>query len=380
MKTGLEIDKNRLSRGMSACVENGERLHQDAEWLGTDRSATIVALCILAQEEFAKAFLLHLVCEGIVPWTDKVRESLRNHRHKQLLGIIMEWLSPSHDEFIARIRMKPGDATLPAHVADAMKLYVEKVQPQGHISCPPAPSDLIVKSVADGDRDKKKQDALYVRLSENGEVISVPTQVTAEMVDEELERTKRLSDLVRPLRGGALAPVLDYDLMVETLSFLLLDKRHRPFLLLKGSAFGGPISSQTGTSWPHSIEVIIENISYEQATRISGDAMVFIDREVVRPYFRFNQFALDPCAANRYRLFVSEELYGRAMLPSHKFEIYINLEYHGITTLPKYHSKAWITYDPGTAGFREKLTHVQESVNGGDQCQGPNITSGSTGA
>jgi hypothetical protein len=61
MKNGMDIHKSRLSHAMSACVENGQRLHQDAEWLGTDRSATAVALCILAQEEFAKAFLLHLV-------------------------------------------------------------------------------------------------------------------------------------------------------------------------------------------------------------------------------------------------------------------------------------------------------------------------------
>ena len=103
MKTKTEMHKSHLSRAMSACVRNGQRLHEDAEWLGSDRSATAIALCILAQEEFAKAFLLHLVCEGIIPWTAKVRESLRNHKHKQLVGLIMEWLSPSDDEFSARI-------------------------------------------------------------------------------------------------------------------------------------------------------------------------------------------------------------------------------------------------------------------------------------
>lgn len=369
MKIGLEIDKNRLPRAMSACVENGQRLHQDAEWLGTDRSATTVALCILAQEEFAKAFLLHLVFEGIVPWTAKVRESLRNHRHKQLLGLIMEWLSPSDDEFSARIMMKPGEATLPAHVVDAMKLYVERVQPQGHISCPPVASDPMAKSVVDGDRDKQKQDALYVRLSEDGEVISVPTPVTGEAVNEELDRTKRLSDLVSPLLGGALSPVLDYHLMVESLSFLMLDKTHRPFLLLRDSAFGGPTSSQTGTTWPHSIEIIIENISYEQAICISGHATVFVDKEVVTPRFYFDQFAVDPCAAIRCMLFVSEEAYARATCPSHTFDLYINLEYHGVTTQPKYRSKAWITYNPGTGRFKEKITHEQESVNDVNQRQ-----------
>jgi AbiV family abortive infection protein len=133
VRTEIEMNKSRLSLAMSACVENGQRLHQDAEWLGSDRSATTVALCILAQEEFAKAFLLHLVCEGIIPWTAKVRESLHNHKYKQLVGLIMEWLSPSDDAFRTRIAMGPGEGTLPTHVADAMKLYVEKVLPQGHI-------------------------------------------------------------------------------------------------------------------------------------------------------------------------------------------------------------------------------------------------------
>ncbi|HEY7219103.1 MAG TPA: AbiV family abortive infection protein [Candidatus Binatia bacterium] len=89
-KTGK--NKIRLRQAMKACIENGQRLHDDAEWLGSDRSATTIALCILAQEEFAKAFLLHLVSEEIIPWTAKVRKSLYDHRHKQLIGLIMEWL------------------------------------------------------------------------------------------------------------------------------------------------------------------------------------------------------------------------------------------------------------------------------------------------
>jgi AbiV family abortive infection protein len=359
---------------MSACVENGQRLHQDAEWLGSDRSATVVALCILAQEEFAKAFLLHLVCEGIIPWTAKVRESLRNHKYKQLVGLIMEWLSPSDDEFSARITTGPREATLPAHVADAMKLYVEKVLPQGHISCPPAASDPMARSVAGGDRDKTKQDALYVRLSEDGDVISVPSQVTIEMVEAELDRTKRLSDLVRPLREGTLGPVLDYHLLVETMSFLLLDKRNRPFLILKESEFGGPVTSPTGTTWLHSITVLIENISEEQATRVSGHATVFLDKEVVRPFFSFDQFAVDPHATNRCTFFVSEETYACGTSPSHQLDLSINLEYHGILSDRKYHARMWSTYDPSAGTFGETFTDSQESVIGGSQSLGESET------
>lgn len=371
MKNGIDIHKSRLSHAMRACVENGQRLHQDAEWLGTDRSATAVALCILAQEEFAKAFLLHLVWEGIIPWTAKVRESLRSHRHKQLMGLIMEWLSPSDDEFSARIGRGSGDSTLPAYAADAMKLYVEKVQPQGHISCPPAASDPRAKSVADGDRDKTKQDALYVRLSEDGEVISVPTtQASPEMVEAELDRTKRFSDLVGPLREGALGPVLGYHLLLEAMNFLLLDKRKRPFLILKESEFGGPVPSPTGTTWPHSIKVLIENISDEQATHVNGHATVFLDKAVVKPSFLFDQFVVDPYAANLCTFFVSEETHACGTSPAHKLDLYINLEYHGDTSDRKYHVRMWSTYDPSVGTFRETLTDLQESVNGGSPSRG----------
>jgi AbiV family abortive infection protein len=362
------MHKSRLSQAMRACVENGQRLHQDAERLGLDnRSATAVALCILAQEEFAKAFLLHLVCEGIIPWTAKVRESLRNHKHKQIIGLIMEWLSSSNDIFGARMNIPPGTATIPLHVADAVKLYVKKVLPQGHIYYPSAAIDPIAKNVAAGDRDKAKQDSLYVRLSEDGNVISVPSSVTAETVEAELERTKRLSDLVDPLREGALGPVLDYDLLVETMRFLLLDKRNRPFLLLGESKFGGPATSPTGTTWLHSIEVLIENVSDEQASHVNGYASLSLDKEPVKPSFFCEEFVVDPHTTDLWTLSVSEETYASALSPSREFNLYIHFEYHGLLPDRKYHASIWSTYDPSGGAFRETFADLQESMIDGSQ-------------
>ena len=366
MNTKTPTYKSHLSQAMKACVENGQRLHQDAEWLGSDRSATAVALCILAQEEFAKPFLLHLVFEGIIPWSDKVRESLRNHKHKQLIGLIMEWLSPSDDAYSARIAMEPGTATIPLHVVDAVMLYVEKVLPLAHVFYPSAAIDPIAKNVADGDRDKAKQDALYVRLSQDGNVLSVPSPVAPETVEAELERTKRLSYLVDPLREGALGPVLDFDLLVETMSFLLLDKSHRPFLLLGESKFGGPATSSTGTTWLHSIEIRIENISDEQATGVSGYASVLLDKEAVRPSFFCKEFTVDPHTAQLWTLFVSEETYACAISPSHELNLYIHFEYHG-TRDSKYEARMWSTYDPSNGTFRETFTDLQESLVDGSQ-------------
>lgn len=356
--------KNRLSQAARACVENGQRLHADAECLGVERSTTALALCILAQEEFAKAFLLHLICEEIIPWTAKVRKSLYKHEYKQLVGIIMEWLSPSDDEFIARLGVGPNARTLPAHVADAMKLYVEKVLPRGHISCPPAASDPIAMTVADGDRDKTKQDALYVRLSPDGEVLSIPSPVTAEFIEAELERTKRFSDLVGPIREGALGPVFDYDLLVETMNFLLLDKSNRPFLLLKDSKFDGPVTSPSGTSWLHSISVLIENISGEQATDVSGNAGVFLDEELLEPLFRINQFIIDPHTTMNCTFGVFEKTFDCRTSPSHKIGLHVNFKYHDVLSVRNYHVHLWSRYDVSAGIFRETLTDIQESANG----------------
>ena len=242
------MQQNRLSKAIRACIENGELLLEDARWwLPDERSPTITALCILAQEEFAKAFLLHLVCEGVLPWTSKVRESLHSHKHKQLIGLIMEGLSSSNDAFFDRMTIEPGDDTLPSHITDAMKLYVEKVRPQGHVSRPTVVSDRLAKSIVRGDRDRIKQDALYVGLSDEGEVLSVPSAITHDMAEDELERTKRLNDLVRPLREGVRPIIVDHELFLETMRFLLLDKTTRPVLFMKDSQFGGPVTSADGT-------------------------------------------------------------------------------------------------------------------------------------
>jgi AbiV family abortive infection protein len=362
----INVDKSRLWKAMGACVDNGLRLQQDAETLrdyGPD-TATTFAVCILAQEEFAKAFLLHLVCEGTIPWTDKVRDSLYKHQLKHLLGHIMEWLSPSDDDFLARLERIEGNPSLPTHVADAAKLYVERVQHQGQVSWPPPASDPSAKSIADGNRDKTKQDALYVRLSKDADVISVPTQITLEMIEAELDKTKRLGNLVQPLREGRLDTAFDYNLLREALDFLLLDKENRPFLILGESEFGGPTSSSTGTSWPHSIKVTIENISHEQATQVSGHAAIYLDREMVEPLFLLEQFAVEPHAVSLCTLFVSEEVYTNITSPSHKLEMSVQLEYRGGTSGRKYHVRMWSAYDAGAGAFREKMTDSQESVNG----------------
>jgi AbiV family abortive infection protein len=364
----MDTQKAQLLQAIQDCIENGQRLQQDAEALRINQSVTEIALCILAQEEFAKAFLLQLVYEGSISWSPQVRDTLHRHNFKQLVGLIMEWLSPSDDEFSARwMAAGAGRSAFPTHIADATTIFVEKISSRGQKSFTSAVNDPVLKSIINGDRDKIKQDAFYVRLSNEGKVISTPSQFTLENIEAERDRTNRLSDLVRPLRDGSLLLGLDYNLFVDYIRFLFLDKTNRPFLILNKSEFGGSITTSTGLTYPHSINVQIDNISDELAILVSGYATVFLDKEVVKPFFSFDAFTMEPHVSNLCTFLMSEETYDCGISESHQLEVSINLEYKGIISDQKYHAWVWSIYDPKTKIFRETLTDSQNIASDGSQ-------------
>ena len=67
----MAVTKDKYQRSIQACIENGRRLLEDAEWT-SNRASTGLALAMLAQEECAKAFLLALVRDEILPWTEEI--------------------------------------------------------------------------------------------------------------------------------------------------------------------------------------------------------------------------------------------------------------------------------------------------------------------
>ena len=86
------------------CCDNGRRLLDEAELLEYERpSATRYYLSIIAQEEYAKAFLLYLVAIDAIPWNPLLLRATRNHQCKQLVGIVLDYISPDTDEFLRRI-------------------------------------------------------------------------------------------------------------------------------------------------------------------------------------------------------------------------------------------------------------------------------------
>jgi AbiV family abortive infection protein len=190
-----------------ACVANGKRLLDDAEWLrDSDRNPTTLALTILAEEEFAKAFLLYLLQERVIPSTPEVWRSLRDHYCKHLLTIVMEYLHVGDGSVIPRFDAQyDPERRLPREVASAVNLLrFERIgrweSPHSEILEPEhydrATKQLPIKI------DRAKQGAIYVEISREGRVVNSPASVTAEQMKSEQEKCSHLLDLALQIEAG----------------------------------------------------------------------------------------------------------------------------------------------------------------------------------
>lgn len=80
---------------IDACLANASRLMDDAMVLEfQERGGGRLAICVLAQEEYAKAFLLYMVREALLSWDTDLLRIMRSHACKHLLAIVMEYVSP----------------------------------------------------------------------------------------------------------------------------------------------------------------------------------------------------------------------------------------------------------------------------------------------
>ncbi|MCR6650091.1 MAG: AbiV family abortive infection protein [Cellvibrionaceae bacterium] len=115
-----------LDGAIANCIVNGKRLQEDARLLlDFDRNPSALSVAILAQEEFAKAFLLILARRKVLPWTPEFQRALRSHECKHLAGVMIEWLGPSLDEALSRARKGiegKGIEYLPPDVAVALNI------------------------------------------------------------------------------------------------------------------------------------------------------------------------------------------------------------------------------------------------------------------
>lgn len=222
-----------LQESISATTENGKGLLEDAKFLfDFDRFSTALALAVLAQEEFAKAFLLQLVLDGALPWVREVQRSMVRHECKHLLGLVMDWLpswdSPDlaallerrrewHEQMMAWLqrqssRRKQGDfapdpkdpeavepaVSFPLDAATALNIYrheeIEGLR-QGYRWRDAEWSAGQARKVADGSLDRERQSALYVSITKTGEVGLHPGLVTREQAAKAIERAERFQEI-----------------------------------------------------------------------------------------------------------------------------------------------------------------------------------------
>jgi AbiV family abortive infection protein len=168
-------------RAIDAILANSTRLLLDAQMLEfSEPPTTAVFLAQIAQEELAKAFLLCLVMRNVVPWHRHVLRATRDHTCKQLLGIVMDHVYPPDEQYFSRIErfsQTKEASEFPKKVADAIGiLRHEKIGrwvSAAWVWAEDPEYDKDALAVAEGSLDKKKQDALYVRLG-------VPTKWTGQ--------------------------------------------------------------------------------------------------------------------------------------------------------------------------------------------------------
>src|SRR3972149_10662162 len=190
--------KDNFLKSSIICLANAERLIRNTEFLNydTDTFSTSYALAVLAQEETAKAFLLYLVYSDALPWNSCIQRSLRDHECKQLWFIVLDALNPDIDVFLSKSENnleELGSFGLDAfrkEVGEMLNWYrYAKINTweRGYCNWDEKPLNKKVKQISKGKLDKRKQNALYVRIGEQGEVISTPSSFKEQDAGKEIE-------------------------------------------------------------------------------------------------------------------------------------------------------------------------------------------------
>ena len=189
-----------LSQSIKTCIKNGDRLIDDAGYLfDTERYTSAYALAKLAQEEYAKCFILKLVECGALKWTKEVRRSLNHHVSKQLMVVILEYLNPNTDDFLKMIEDKTWHKR-PKKVLDAINIYVHEILRRWESSnwfwVENPKYDKEAKSIFDGAMDNEKQKSLYVKIMKDGRAIDTTMKFTKIVTEKEIEIAKRCGQFI----------------------------------------------------------------------------------------------------------------------------------------------------------------------------------------
>jgi AbiV family abortive infection protein len=220
-----------IQASIDACIANGNRLLDDALQLEfQEPAATRLMVSILAQEEFAKAFLLLLVKQGIIPWDSDLLRVMKIHSCKHLVAIVMEYLDPQWETMEELERIVEAefalDGAFPKPVSSALNiLYHEKIQ-RGDFYNENDYEPEVVR-IATGERDKAKQDAVCVSIDRSGRVKSSPSSVTLESAKEEFDKAGRYRWLVISLAADGPGDSMRFAKLRDALKIVYW-QRYRP--------------------------------------------------------------------------------------------------------------------------------------------------------
>mgnify|MGYP003582984257 CR=1 FL=1 len=159
-----EVDvamKKRMMLAVDACFDNGCRLLTDAIALKVGgRYPSVIALGILAEEEFAKAMLIGL-CAWNKRWDSVIHNALTRHNEKQAMSVGIRHIV---DQVQAHVSANNGSPlTLETIMAHSSNAEVE------------ARNAKAKKFI-----DRLKQNAIYVGISRTCEITSKPSELATE--------------------------------------------------------------------------------------------------------------------------------------------------------------------------------------------------------
>jgi len=167
------------------------------------------------------------VVRGVIPWDRRLLRAARDHSCKQLLCVVVDYLSPDTEDFLERcnaVVLRHELRQLPARIVDAINiLRHEKIGrwvSQSWVWAEDPNYDPDAVAIAEGKQDRLKQDAIYVRLAGDGGVAPTHAEFTRERIRTERDRADRLARLTEGVLSGEAYPGLDYDKVEELLRAL----------------------------------------------------------------------------------------------------------------------------------------------------------------
>jgi len=159
---------------------------------------------MIAQEEFAKAFMPLLIRDEIIPFSTPILRAMNDHACKQLVGLIMDYVIMHWDEIddlkaMIAAGSEMGEKFL-ADVGSALELLrYEKIgrwEGKNWYWDEDPNYERTALGIAKGKQDLRKQDALYARIGKDGRVASLPDQFTEQDAKVEIEKANRYGQLM----------------------------------------------------------------------------------------------------------------------------------------------------------------------------------------